>query len=220
MSVLGKAVLGLGLGLGFFLCPWPWPRALCPRLHLCDLLDIAWFTDDESENSDQDEGNNEHAACDSDENRNIQSDTSEKCLQNLFLLSGKSSKMTPEENKFLIEWLEQIPTMDSHYCRNIPSYRDKNFFYPGTTQAQLHHEYQKAAETAYVRSANIFYFSQIILKNNYSIFSPRKDLCDVCISFQNDNLSKEAYDYHILLKNETRNEKNEDKVFATEKKSI
>ena len=37
MSVLGKAVLGLGLG--FFLCPWPWPwpRALCPRLHLCQL---------------------------------------------------------------------------------------------------------------------------------------------------------------------------------------
>ena len=128
--------------------------------------------------------------------------------------------MTPEENKFLIEWLEQIPTMDSHYCRNIPSYKDKKIFYPGTTQAQLHHEYQKAAETAYVRSASIFYFSQIILENNYSIFSPRKDLCDVCISFQNDNLSKEAYDYHILLKNETRNEKNEDKVSATEKKSI
>ena len=39
VSVLGKAVLGLGLG--FFLCPWPWPwpwpRALCPRLHLCQL---------------------------------------------------------------------------------------------------------------------------------------------------------------------------------------
>ena len=99
-------------------------------------------------------------------------------------------------------------------------YRDKQFFYPGTTQAQLHHEYQKAAETANVKSASIFYFSQIIQENNYSIFSPRKDLCDVCISFQNDNLSKEAYDYHILLKNETRNEKNEDKASATEKKSI
>ena len=36
VSVLGKAVLGLGLGL--FLCPWPWPRALCPRLHLCQIL--------------------------------------------------------------------------------------------------------------------------------------------------------------------------------------
>ena len=35
VSVLGKAVLGLGLG--FILCPWPWPRALCPRLHLCNL---------------------------------------------------------------------------------------------------------------------------------------------------------------------------------------
>ena len=104
---------------------------------------------------------------------------SKKCFKNLFLLSGKSSKMTPEENKFLIEWLEQIPTMDLHYCRNIPSYRDKKFFYPGTTQAQLHREYQKAAETANVRSASIFYFSQIIQENNYSIFSPRKDLCDV-----------------------------------------
>ena len=39
-SVLGMAVLGLGLG--FFLCPWlwSWPRALCPRLHLCYLLNF------------------------------------------------------------------------------------------------------------------------------------------------------------------------------------
>ena len=71
-----------------------------------------------------------------------------------------------------------------------------------------------------MRSASIFYFFQIIQENNYSIFSPRKDLCDVCISVQNGNLSKEAYDYHILLKHETRNEKNEDKASATEKKSI
>ena len=85
------------------------------------------------------------------------------------MLSGKSSKMTPEENKFLIEWLEQISTMDTHYCRNIPSYGEK-FFYPGTTQAQLHCEYQKAAETANVRSASIFYIPQIIQENNYSIF--------------------------------------------------
>ena len=35
-SVLGKAVLGLGLG--FLLCPWP--RALCPRLHLCNLHSV------------------------------------------------------------------------------------------------------------------------------------------------------------------------------------
>ena len=83
----------------------------------------------------------------------------------------------------------------------------KKIFYPGTTQAQLHSEYQKAAETANVRSGSIFYFSQILQENNYSIFSPRKDLCDVCISFKNGNLSKKAYDYHILLKNETRNKK-------------
>ena len=38
VSVLGKAVLGLGLG--FFLCPWPWPRAMCPLLHLWQLLNL------------------------------------------------------------------------------------------------------------------------------------------------------------------------------------
>ena len=34
---LSSERLSLALASDFFLCPWPWPRALCPRLHLCEL---------------------------------------------------------------------------------------------------------------------------------------------------------------------------------------
>ena len=34
----GLSLEGLSLALASdFLCPWPWPRALCRRLHLCNL---------------------------------------------------------------------------------------------------------------------------------------------------------------------------------------
>ena len=35
---LSSKRLSLALTSDFFLCPWPWPRALCPRLHLCNLV--------------------------------------------------------------------------------------------------------------------------------------------------------------------------------------
>ena len=36
---LALASRGSVLGLESFLCSWPWPRALCPRLHLCELCE-------------------------------------------------------------------------------------------------------------------------------------------------------------------------------------
>ena len=46
------------------------------------------------------------------------------------------AKVTAEEKEFLINWLKGFPTVESHCCRNIPSYQNKKLFYPGTTQAQ------------------------------------------------------------------------------------
>ena len=42
----------------------------------------------------------------------------------------------------------------------------------------------------------------------YSIYSPKKDQCDICTSYNTANITEEEHKQHILLKTEERLEKN------------
>ncbi|KAJ8043486.1 hypothetical protein HOLleu_10590 [Holothuria leucospilota] len=55
--------------------------------------------------------------------------------------------------KYLTGWLKGLPTADSHYCRNTPTYQNKKFLYPGIT-LNLHREYSEAVAAAGVRAAS------------------------------------------------------------------
>ncbi len=128
--------------------------------------------------------------------------------------------MTDEESEFLKQWLENLPKMDSHYCRNTPTYKDKKFLYPGHTVAQLHREYVESAKTERVRPLSYKTFSDIFHEENYSVFVPRKDRCDVCEAYKHGNISQQEYDEHTKLKNDARDEKTRDKESASETKSV
>ena len=117
-----------------------------------------------------------------------------------------------------IQWI--LSTVDSHYCRNNPAYKDKKFLYPGTIIANLHHEYQEAAETAGVRVVGITYFSEVFHEEKYSIFIPCHDQCDVCVSFKHGNLNQANHEAHIKQKDEARNEKPQKKESASNKTSV
>lgn len=108
--------------------------------------------------------------------------------------TGKHAKLGNEEKDFLNGWLKDLPTVDSHYCRSSDSYKNKRFLHPGTTIAQLHRLYQEAAAASGVRAAGIQHFSAVFHEQNYSVFIPRKDQCDVCVSFKHGNISKNDYD--------------------------
>lgn len=134
--------------------------------------------------------------------------------------TGKHAKLGNEEKDFLNGWLKDLPTVDSHYCRSSDSYKNKRFLHPGTTIAQLHRLYQEAAAASGVRAAGIQHFSSVFHEQNYSVFIPRKDQCDVCVSFKHGNISKNDYDSHILKKEEARQEKLLDKESANAEKSV
>ena len=63
-------------------------------------------------------------------------------------------------------------------------------------------------------------FNVIFHQLNYSIFIPRKDQCDTCISAKHGNIDEVSYDAHIKDKDEARAEKVEDKENAGLKKSV
>ncbi|XP_063590497.1 uncharacterized protein LOC134767429 [Penaeus indicus] len=134
--------------------------------------------------------------------------------------SGKCAKVTDADNEFLRAWLKGLPTVDSHYCRSTPTYKEKHFLYPGTTIANLHREYKEDAEKGGARAVEISYFTDKFHEENLSVFIPRKDRCDVCESFKYGNISKDEYDKHIELKDEARKEKALDKEAASASKSV
>lgn len=136
------------------------------------------------------------------------------------MLSGKYKKLTNEEQEFLKSWLDRLPTVESHYCRSAVAYQSKKFLYPGATIRQLHRDYSKAAEEAQNRPVSFPTFCGIFHKENYSVFIPRKDQCDACVSFKYGNISQEEYVEHCRLKDEARSEKKKDTESVSEKKSV
>ena len=44
-----------------------------------------------------------------------------------------------------------MPTVPSYYCRNIETYKDKKFLFPGGTIASLHKQYVETAKTGLFR---------------------------------------------------------------------
>lgn len=134
--------------------------------------------------------------------------------------SGKCAEVNDFENEFLTDWLNALPTVDSHYCRKRPTYGEKKFLYTGTTIANLHREYKMNADKKGVRAFEVTFFSNRFHEETFSVFIPRKDRCDVCESFKYGNISKDEYDTHIKLKHEARNEKERDKESASVSKSV
>lgn len=56
----------------------------------------------------------------------------------------------------------------------------------------------------------------LLLEKNLSIFSPKKDQCDVCCEYKVNNLPEEEYQNHISRKNQAREEKTKDKLRSGE----
>ena len=133
---------------------------------------------------------------------------------------GKNEKLKPEHIDFVKSWLTNLPTVDSHYCRSSPTYKDKKFLHPGTTIANLHREYCQAASIAGVKGVSISVFTNLFHEENYSVLIPRKDQCDVCISFKHGNITQAEYNVHVANKDEARQEKTHDKHSADGQKSV
>ena len=132
---------------------------------------------------------------------------------------GKTTTIAESDQNFLNQWISGLPTVPSHYCRNTPTYQNKKFLEPGTTVANLHKVYKDAADTSGHRAVCIKLFSEAFHKLNFSVFQPRKDQCDLCLSAKHGNVDNETYLAHNKAKN-VRAEKSKDKENAGPKISV
>lgn len=130
--------------------------------------------------------------------------------ENNLIQSAKRRSMVKTDSAR--EWLEMLPKLPSHYAR-----KDTNKLYLAPiweSKSSLYREYQKHSLENNKPCASLALFSDIFEEMNLSIFSPRKDQCDLCCSYKVGNVPKEVWDDHISEKNRARSEKENDKLKA------
>ncbi|XP_047036028.1 uncharacterized protein LOC124641835 [Helicoverpa zea] len=110
-----------------------------------------------------------------------------------------------------IEFLNNLPKLESHYCRKTTSklYLEQIW----QSKEQLYREYVKQlldkGINEYKVSQKIFF--QEFDAMNLSLFSPKKDQCDLCCAFKVGNIAEEVYTAHREKKERARQEKTADK---------
>lgn len=120
--------------------------------------------------------------------------------------------------EFLNSFLSSLATVPSHYCR--ASRGDTKFLEPGTTMTALYDEYVNNANEAGNRIVSYPIFSRVFHEGNYSVFVPRKDQCDVCISAKHGAISEDELLEHTQQKTKARDCKKADKVLAEKNPQI
>lgn len=116
-----------------------------------------------------------------------------------------SSARRRMDRNFVKQFFNLLPKMPSHYCRQSTT---RKYLEPIVTSiAQLYNLYLKKFPQEKVNSVSRFTFESIFKQENLSLFSPRKDQCDLCCSYTAGNVGEEEYTKHIDDKNRARKEK-------------
>lgn len=138
-------------------------------------------------------------------------------------VSEARRKHNEDSNKCLENFLDSLPKMESHYCRASTS---KLYLEPDWRSKQdLYKEYCRWSAEKNIKPLSVSAFSNTFINKNLSLFRPKKDECDICVSYRTGNISEEVYNLHQGKKKEARAEKELDKdteqyVFTMDLQSV
>lgn len=133
--------------------------------------------------------------------------------------NSKKNQKNKQMRQSVIEWLEIIPKVPSHYCRSSSS----RVYVESTFQSKRHmhsiyEEWCKTNDKKHV--ACRVTFSNIMEDKKISIHRPRKDQCDTCYEYKIGNLSQENFENHRKKKDEGREAKAKEKNEVSDKKLV
>jgi hypothetical protein len=117
----------------------------------------------------------------------------------------KRKVLSEKQRNIVQEFLNSLPKMESHYCR---ADTQRLYLEPVWESKQhIHREYVEYCTVRKCKPVQTKVFCDVMDEMKISMYRPRKDLCDLCLGYENKNpdITKEIYDSHILKKNEARN---------------
>lgn len=114
----------------------------------------------------------------------------------------------------IIEHINRIPKIESHYTRRNTT---KHYIEGGRTITGIYSDYLNDCKKDNVVSCNFNYFYHVFTNDfNLSFFQPKKDQCETCVAYENAPEAEKAnlkakYDQHLVEKELSRKEKENDK---------
>lgn len=122
--------------------------------------------------------------------------------------------MKIKKRRYLTEWFNSLPKLSSHYCRKDSQklYLEQCF----RSKVELYRTYQNYCKENDKNNCIVSFpiFDEIFTEMNLSLYSPKKDRCDVCCAFETNNISAADYKNHLDRKERARREKEDDKARA------
>nr|CAI5849638.1 unnamed protein product [Callosobruchus analis] len=97
--------------------------------------------------------------------------------------------------EYLNKFFDDLPKMPSHYCRRDSKklYLEYNF----ESKANLYRVYKEKCLTGQVAPLSTTFFSETFENLGLAIFTPKKDQCNLCVSFKAGNVDAAEYNRHI-----------------------
>lgn len=135
------------------------------------------------------------------------------------LVSNTNSKKIPlqknrHERQCLNSFFESLPAMESHYCRAAS--QTKYLLPEWSSKKKIYDFYANDWCTRQnVKALSISVFYEEFDNRNLSLFTPKKDQCEICARYSVGNLSVEEYKIH----QEKKKKKQEMKKAKTEMKN-
>lgn len=124
--------------------------------------------------------------------------------------SEESPHTFSKENKVLTEFFENLPTMESHYCRK--STQKKYILPEWSSKRSLYNFYKDNwCRDHEVKPLSVCTFNNVMDIKNISLFHPKKDQCQICNSYKLGQYPNDEHATHIQRKEEAREEKERDK---------
>lgn len=129
---------------------------------------------------------------------------------------GPYNKTGSDKERALREYLEGLPKLPSHYCRQSSSklYLEPVF----TSKSQVYSEYSKNIKNCEMKPVSWPKFNSIFEEINIALYQPKKDQCDLCCAHDVGNITDEVWKIHLQNKDDARDAKAIDKKNATEGK--
>lgn len=129
------------------------------------------------------------------------------------------AKVSDEIKSGIRNHISSIPTVESHYTR---ANTQRKYINGDKTLVQLYKDYKIDCQENDKPFAKLSMYRHIFnYEFNISFHSPKKDICEICVNYENSNENekeskKEEYDFHLREKNLSREEKSRDKTKITE----
>ncbi|CAH1113895.1 unnamed protein product [Psylliodes chrysocephalus] len=134
------------------------------------------------------------------------------------------NQLFKNRNENLYEFFESLAKVESHYCRSSTSKLYLEPMWTSTNELYRFYKENYCVENQKESVSRTVFFNEFC-KKNYSIYIPKKDLCDKCIAFKTKNITEEEYNLHQQMKREARDAKEKDKetgvaVFAMDLQAV